>query len=306
VLNVQSFHPEGRENETVFERISNSFALARSSWHVLKTDKKLVLFPMVSGIACLVVLASFLIPMAILAQNGQVKLDDNNQPPPWTWLVLFAFYFCNYFVIVFCNAALISCALMRFNGQEPTLGDGFRAAASRLPQIFAWALVSATVGILLKALENLHEKVGEVISFVLGTAWTVITYFVVPVLVVEKVGPFAAIGRSLQILRKAWGEALVGGIGLGLFKFLLFLPVLLLLIAGVVLLVMSAGAQPMLTVGLVVLGLGLVSLLVFAAVSAALDTIFLAALYQFAAFDKVPDGFNAGTMRAAFQHKQPA
>jgi hypothetical protein len=291
----------------VFQRIANSFALARSSWQVLIHNKKLVAFPILSGIACLIVLASFFIPIAVLVANGTIPVDKNNpQAPWWMWVVLFAFYFCNYFVIVFCNAALVSCALMRFNGQEPTLGDGFRAAAARLPQILAWALVSATVGLILKAIENAHEKVGEIVSAILGTAWTVVTYFVVPVLVVEKIGPFAAIGRSIQILRKAWGEALVGGIGLGLFKFLLVLLGLLCLVPGIVILAISGGAVPMLITGGVVLGVGVLILLLLCAAGAALDTIFLAALYQYAAFDKIPEGFSAENMRGAFQPKQAA
>jgi hypothetical protein len=285
----------------MFERLSNSFALARSSWQVLTTDKKLVVFPLVSGLGVLLVLISFAVPMAVLALNGHIDLDKNNgQPPVWTYAVAFAFYFCNYFVIVFCNAALISCALMRFNGQEPTLGDGFRAAAARLPQILAWSLVSATVGVLLKVVENVHEKVGEIISFLLGTAWTIMTYFVVPVLVVEKVGPFEAIKRSLAILRKTWGEALVGGIGLGLFKFLLFLPGILLLGAGIALCV---AVQP-LALGLAVAGLAVLYLLGAGAAAAALETIYLSALYQFAAVGQVPAGFDAGTMRGAFQTKK--
>jgi hypothetical protein len=283
----------------MFERIRNSFALARSSWHVLRTDKKLVLFPFVSGLAALLVLVSFAIPLTILAAQGQIQLD-NGKPPVWVYPVAFAYYFCSYFVVVFCNSALISCALMRFNGQEPSIGDGFRAAAARLPQILAWALVSATVGVLLKLIENLHEKVGEFVSAILGTAWTVITYFVVPVLVVEKVGPFAAIRRSLQILRKTWGEALVGGIGLGLFKLLLALPAILLFLGGVALL--TTGAPPALGLGL--FGLALVYLLCFLAVAAALDTIFLSALYQYAAFEQVPSGFDAACLEGAFQHKK--
>jgi hypothetical protein len=284
----------------VFERIANSFALARSSWQVLIHNKKLVAFPILSGVACLIVLASFVTPLAILYANGVIKLDENNnQPPWWMWLVVFAFYFCNYFVIVFCNAALISCALMRFGGQEPTLADGFGAAAARLPQILAWSLVSATVGVLLKVVENAHEKVGQIISALLGTAWTIMTYFVVPVLVVEKVGPFEAIKRSLAILRKTWGEALVGGIGLGLFKLLLFLPGLLLLAVGIALCVAVH-----LAVGLTVAGLAVLYLLGAGAAAAALDTIYLSALYQFAAFGQVPAGFDAGTMRGAFQRKK--
>src|SRR5947209_5448722 len=187
----------------MFDRMSNSFALAKSSWHVLLTNKKLLIFPFLSGLCCLLVMASFIVPVVIAANNGAFNNVQNNggQPPIWVYPVSFAFYFCNYFVIIFFNAALVSCALMRFNGEEATLGDGLRAAGSRLPQILAWALVSATVGLILKLIESANERVGQFVSAILGTAWTVITYFVVPVLVVEQVGPFAAIGRSLSILR---------------------------------------------------------------------------------------------------------
>ena len=286
----------------MFERIANSFALARSSWQVLRTDKQLVLFPVVSAVGVLVVLASFAIPLVALAVGGQINLQQfqGGPPPWWSYVVAFAFYFCNYFVIIFCNAALISCALMRFNGQEPTLGDGFRAAGARLPQILGWALVSATVGLLLKIVENVHEKVGEVISAILGIAWTILTYFVVPVLVVERVGPFQAIRRSIQLLRKAWGEALVGGIGLGFFKFLIALPGLALLVVGFI--VMGAAGQ--LALGLVLAAVGVIYLLGAAAVGAALDAIFLGALYQYAAFDAVPAGFDRSTIEHAFERKK--
>jgi hypothetical protein len=287
----------------MFERISRSFDLAKSSWHVLRTDKKLVLFPIFSGIGVLIVLASFITPVIILVAGGQIKIDqmgDNGKPDWWVYPVTFAFYFCNYFVIVFCNAALVSCALMRFNGQEPTIGDGFRAAGARLPQIAAWALVSATVGLLLKVIENVHEKIGAIVSALLGTAWTVVTFFVVPVLVVEKVGPFAAIGRSLSLLKKAWGEALVGGFGLGLFKLLLLLPGILALVAGGAL---CAAVQPI-GLGLAVVALAVLYLLAASVACAALDTIFLAALYQYAAFEKVPEGFDRGSMEGAFTKKK--
>jgi hypothetical protein len=285
----------------MFERIGHSFALARSSWDVLRKDKQLVLFPVISGIGCLLVLISFAAPLIALIAGARLELQDQNGNPAWwTYPVLFAFYFCNYFVIVFCNSALVSCALMRFGGQEPTLGDGFRAAFSRLPQIAVWSLVSATVGVLLKVLENAHERVGEFISAILGTAWTVLTYFVVPVLVVEKVGPFQAIRRSVELLKKTWGEALIGGIGLGLFKFLLMLPGILLLVAGVAICV---SVQPV-AIGLILVGLALLYLLGMSAVTAALDTIFLGALYQYAAFQSVPAGFDSGAIEGAFQRKK--
>ncbi len=286
----------------MFDRISRSFELAKSSWNVLRTDKKLVLFPIFSSIGVLIVLVSFIAPLAVLIAGGHIKIDqqvDAGQPAWWVYPLTFAFYFCNYFVIVFCNAALVSCALMRFNGEEPTVGDGFRAAGARLPQILAWSLVSATVGLLLKVIENAHEKIGEFISAILGTAWTVITFFVVPVLVVEKVGPFAAISRSVALLKKTWGEALIGGFGLGVFKFLLILPGFLVLAGGIALCVT---VQPI-AMGLSVVAIGILLLLAASAMGATLDAIFLTALYQYAAFEKVPEGFDRQCIEGAFMRK---
>ena len=225
-------------------------------------------------------------------------VQDGGQVPVWVYPLAFAVYFCNYFVIVFCNAALISCALVRFGGETPALADGFRAAASRLPQILAWSLVSATVGVLLKVVENAHEKGGELISALLGTAWSVVTYFVVPVLVVEKVGPLQAVRRSVTILKATWGEALVGHWGIGFFVFLLILPGILLLIAGGVL------CAKVLPAGLALVALGVVWLLAASAAGSALNTIFLSALYQYAAFDQVPAGFEADELAGAFTSKK--
>jgi hypothetical protein len=283
----------------MFDRIANSFALARSSWQVLRTDKQLIVFPIVSGIGCFLVLLSFALPFVVHPQwldfmNGNA---GNRQPPPWAYVVAFAYYFCNYFVIVFCNAALISCALVRFNGEQPSLGDGFRAAASRLPQILAWALVSATVGLILKIIENAHEKAGQFVSALLGTAWTVLTYFVVPVLVVEKLGPLDAIKRSMSILRKTWGEALVGNWGIGLFILLLMLPAILIFAVALGLFGVAPAAGGAAIV-LAVLYLALAS-----AAGSALHGIYLGALYQYAAFNRVPDGFERSTMEGAFRRK---
>jgi hypothetical protein len=280
----------------MFERIKNSFALACSSWRVLRTDKKLVLFPVLSGIACVLVVISFVAPFLLWPNT----LDNLQEKAPWALAVIgFAFYFINYFVIIFFNSALVSCSLVRFNGEEPTVGNGLRAATARLPQIVAWALVSATVGILLKAIENSSEKVGQWVSAILGTVWSIMTYFVVPVLVVEKVGPFAAVGRSVAILKKTWGEALVGHLGVGLFIFLLALPGILVLFGAVALI----AAEKAVALGLLLLVLGILYLLAVSAVGAALQGIFVSALYHYAERNEVPNGFEPNTMKSAFAPK---
>src|SRR5579859_817357 len=187
------------EADPMFDKLSNSFALAKASWNVLLSDKKLLVFPIVSGLCCVLVMATFAAPFLFKPQLLDFLGDNEGiNPPIWVYPVAFAYYFCNYFVVVFCNSALITCALIRFNGGEPTLADGFRAAWSRLPQIAAWAVVAATVGLILKAIENSNDKVGRFISGLLGVAWSVLTFFVVPVLVVEKVGPIQAVKRSVE------------------------------------------------------------------------------------------------------------
>src|SRR5712664_632530 len=106
----------------MFDRFFTGFSAARSCWEILREDKKLLLFPLISGIACLVVLLSFLLPLAVIQPQALMVLFDDDpraaagQVPWWAWLLLFAFYFCNYFVIYFFNAALIHCALFRFRG----------------------------------------------------------------------------------------------------------------------------------------------------------------------------------------------
>src|SRR5262249_35476691 len=133
----------------------------------------------------------------------QVVFDDGQIPnDPVAYVILFAFYAVNYFVIVFFNSALVACAIIRFKGGEPTVSDGLRAASNRLPQILAWALVSATVGIVLRTLESRSEKLGQIAAALVGAAWSIATYFVVPVLVVERVGPVEAVQRSFAVLRK--------------------------------------------------------------------------------------------------------
>lgn len=285
----------------MFDKIARSWSLSMSSLDILRKDKKLVIFPIMSGLGCILVFAAFVAPFvldpSLLEWLGKDNANGDKQTPLWVYPVLFAFYFCNYFVIVFCNSALIGCAILRFNGEEATVGDGFRIACSRLPQILAWALVSATVGLLLKLIENAHEKVGEVISAILGTAWTVITFFVIPVLVVEKVGPIDAIKRSVSLLKKAWGEALIGNLGISLLLFLLLLPGILLGVLGY----LALSASPVL--GCVILGVAAIYFLLWAAVGPTLNGIFVAVLYQYAAFQQVPEGFDRNVLEHAFGKK---
>src|SRR5690606_28247582 len=281
----------------MFDRISNGWALAKQSWEVLKLDKELLLFPLISGIACLLVLASFAVPLystdyfqTVMNEGAQETGQD-----PIAWVILFAFYFVNYFVIVFFNTALIACAIIRFRGGDPTVADGLRAASNRLPQIAAWALVSATVGIILRAIESRSERAGQFVAALVGGAWSIATYFVVPVLVVEKVDPITAVKRSFAVLRKTWGEALSANFGIGLFTFGGILLALVPLVLGGY--AFSSGMTALGVAGVVI---GIVGMITVSLVSSALNSILLGALYLYAADGEVPQQFEAGILRDAF------
>jgi hypothetical protein len=254
-----------------------------------------MVFPLLSGLACILVLASFALPL--WSAGGLDFLNDEGQVPtnPLVYVVLFAFYFVNYLVIVFFNAALISCAMIRFHGGDPTLGDGFRSACARLPQIVGWALVSATVGVILKIVESQSEKFGAIVAGLLGMAWGVMTYFVVPVLVVEQVGPIEAVKRSTGILRKTWGEALTANITIGPIVFVAYLLAMLPAVAG-----FALG-----TTVTMILGVGLTALLwiVIALAAAALQAIVLAALYLYASEGKAAAEFDEQALSGAFRRK---
>jgi hypothetical protein len=284
--------------------------LLQQSWSVLKKDKELLVFPALSGIACLLVAATFVLPFLVAPGLVDTMFGVNPQaaqPNPNAdvvrqvlWVVLtFLFYFLNYFVIVFFNTALVSCAIIRFRGGDPTVMDGLQAAGARLPQIAAWALLAATVGIILRAIEERAGAVGKIVTGILGLVWSVVTYLVVPVLAVEKLGPIEALKRSSQLLLNCWGEGLVGNLGLRLIGFLLMLPGFF-----VILLAVYAGfATQSLIVG-IGLGLsGVIYLVILSIVLSALEQIFVAGLYIYAAEHRVPDGFDEDLLRTAFRRK---
>ncbi len=279
----------------MFERISRGIELTRQSWHVLQEEKTLLVFPLLSGIACGLVLVTFAVPVWASGYAAGV-LDEGRLPQdPVAYALLFLFYFVNYFVIVFFNSALVRCAIIRFHGGDATVADGLNAAVSRLPQIAGWALVSATVGVILKAIESRSERLGQLAAGLLGAGWAIATYFVVPVLVVEGVGPITAVKRSFAILRKAWGESLVAQFSIGLVVFVASLVAILPAVVGIAL------ANPVsIAIGVAVTA---VLLIIISLVSAALGTIILAALYLYAAEGQVPKQFDEQLLRAAYGHK---
>ena len=266
----------------MFERFERGWETASESLEVLRSDKELLIFPLMSGLASLLVIASFACPIWFTGYIETLKHQKEWWHEPLVWGISFAFYATNYFVILFFNSALTGCALIRFRGGDPTVNDGFQIALSRLPQIASWTLLGATVGMVLKALESRSDKVGEWISSILGIIWSVATFFVVPVLVVEGVGPIEAVKRSSKVISAKWGESFVADLGLGLMAFIAMIPCFIMLWLGVVLMASENQLLPVTLIGLAIIGMVLISL-----ASSALDVIARTGLYIQAVDEKV-------------------
>jgi hypothetical protein len=285
-------------------RIARGWELVKESWGVLRKDKELLIFPVLSSLACLLVVISFVAPLiampdvtARLFAKQQVDQDLTNRVV--AFLIGFAFYFVNYFVVVFFNVALVSCAIIRFKGGDPTVGDGLRAAASRLPQILAWTALAATVGMILRALEERLSLLGKIVVGLIGVAWSIAIYFVVPVLAVERLGPVAAVKRSAQVLSRTWGESLVGNLSMGGIGLLLALPGIAVLMGSV-----FVGAYfDSMWIAIIIGALGLVYLVLLSIVLTTLQQVFLAGTYLYAAEGQIPRGFSEDLVRSAFRKK---
>lgn len=285
----------------MFESLARSWEYAKISYGVIWENKQLVIFPIISSVATVLVMASFLVP---LWSSGMIERMTSDDPAKTVsnaalYSILFAFYFCNYFVIVFFNSALTACAMRVINGEQPTVGDGLAVAMRRLPQILAWAFVSAIIGVILQIIENANEKAGRFISAILGSAWTAMTYFVIPVIVVDGVGPVEAFKSSVGTLKKQWGTALVGGFSLGFLGLLVIIPIVL-ISAGLIWL----ATQSMGTTGIIAaIVVGAVLFAIGMAVNSAAGVVFKALLFNFATNRSLPQGIDASHFGDAFVSK---
>jgi len=240
----------------------------------------------------LLVAATFLIPIIGL------RLFEGGHMGPLGFVVGFLFYVCQYFVIFYFNVALVGAAMIRLEGGDPTVADGLRIAKGKIGVILGYAAIAATVGIILKAIQERAGFLGKIVVGLIGAAWTVATFLVVPVLVAQDVGPVDALKESVSLLKKTWGENLIGTGGIGLAFGLIVFAVML---VGAILAVASSAISPYLAITFGVITV--LAVLMLSVIQAALSGIYSAALYRYAVDGQAPAGFESGALQIAFKAK---
>lgn len=280
----------------MFEKFAQSWSLVKASASVLRSDKELLIFPLLSAISCILVGATFFVP-AMFA--GMFSGLDREHMSPLFYVFMFAFYVVQYFVIIFFNSALIGAAMIRLNGGDPTVADGFRIAMSKLPAILGYAIIAATVGVILRALQERAGFIGRFVIGLIGLAWTVASFLVVPVLVTQDIGPIDAVKRSAELLKKTWGQNLIGTAGIGLVFGLGFF-VLVIIGGGLIALAVSSGILAITITAIVAV---VVVLLLLILIQAALQGVYAAALYRYATEGDAGQGFDNSMVASAFKVK---
>ena len=271
----------------MFERISRSIELVKMSWRILMEDKKLLAFPIMSGVVMLIVIATFILPL--IFSEGALSLATNSVGGI---ILLFLFYLVSSFVVIFFNVGLISCVHAQLQGNTMTVREGLSAAGTHVAPILAWAIIAATVGVILRLIEDRAGTLGQIAAGLVGGIWSLITIFVVPVLVFEEKGVFDAMKGSLGLFKKTWGESAVGSLSIGLVFVAIgivgFLLVLATLMLNNILVIYAA------------ISLFIILVAILAILASAMQGIFVVALYIYAKTGQVPAAFNRELVEGAF------
>jgi hypothetical protein len=260
----------------------------KMSWGVLMKDKELIFFPIFAAIGLGVLLAIF---FGLGTAFGTLDRFASETDPANLGDIIFVvfFFFCSYFITIFFNAALISAALERLRGGDPNVSSGLSHALSHIHTILGWAIIAATVGLVLMLLRSRSNNfLTRLVIDMIGGAWEFMTFFVVPVLVSEGLGPVAAIKRSASLIRQTWGRQITASFG---FMLVYVLAALL-------------GILPAILFGLIepVAGIAVGLITVSAAMGAvqAMEGIFKAALYEYALGER-PAEFDLRTLQTAYR-----
>lgn len=270
-------------------RISRGWALAKRSWQVLRSDRSLIWFPIISAIASLGAAALIFGPAAA------VYSTDSSEVVLVVAGIIGAYVLT--FIAVFFNTALAAAAAQSLAGRDTSLSDGFKAARGRMSTIIQWALAQGTVGLALQALEAWvgDSLPGRIVAGLVNFAWSAATFFVIPIIALEGVGPREALRRSVSVLRKRWGEGVVGTVSIGgVVMLVVILPVLALGGLGYSMLDTAEGFG----IGLIVVAAAI--LVAGMVVAGTLNSIFRVALYQYATQEQAPAGFDVDALQSAF------
>jgi hypothetical protein len=272
--------------------LSDSWRLTRASFRLISEDRALLVFPVVAGLSIVGVVGLLIAGEYWLVSPNVVGGGSPSSPAGLLAITLFvAAYVAMAFISVYCTAALVGAATLKLDGRQPTAADGWKVARARIGRLTIWALVTATVGLVLLGFERRVGGVaGAAVGVVGGLAWSILTYFMIPVLLYEDQPPIPALKRSGHLFVTTFGRTLASNLVLGLLLAVGIIGAGILVIFG--LLSVFAGN---LAAGFGLIGFAIGFVVIIAVIGSAAEGILRAALYRYARTGKIdPDLMPSG------------
>ncbi|MCA1810427.1 MAG: DUF6159 family protein [Halobacteriales archaeon] len=279
-------------------RFANSWAITKASLRVVSQDKELLVLPILSFLASVMAFAAVVGVGFGAGVLPELTLADGSLNLPGVLLAA-ALYLALAFVQVFFGAAVVAGASERLAGGNPTLGTSLRAASHRAGRLFVWSIFVAVVNLLLQMLRERGGQAGRLAAGLGNLAWSLATYFMIPVLLFENDPVMKSVGRSGSLFKKTWGETVIGNGGVGL-VFTLLSFALIVLGFFLVQAVYPAGG---LAAALPIIALVLFAVLLLATLQSVLGGVYKAALYRYATTGQIAGGFEPTQLQAAFVPK---
>lgn len=306
-------------------RIVRSWQLFRSSTRVIASHRKLLVFPLITSALSLVLLAFFLLPplaALLLPQpdhswlqafvekmNAAGQHPASEQPRVLSNAVTVAslgyaaaIYLVSMFAATFCNVAFYNEILKALAGESVSVRAGFAFARRRIKSIFYWSLFAGAVGLVIRGLEERFGWVGKIVLGLIGVVWSVASVFAIPVIIREEnSNPLTMLRHSAALLKKTWGEGLVGYVGFALLSWAMLLGSAIFFI-GIALLSTQLAQPLMLAVPAAIIWLLVV--LAISYVANVASSVYRGALYVYASEGVIPEAYTAEQLDAAWKVKK--
>jgi hypothetical protein len=282
-------------------RFKASRMIVSSSWNIMKKDKEMLWFPVLSSICGLLIIISVFLAYFFVfggdlksfsSSRDEAEKQFNSAFP----IMALIMYFLIFFVTTFFQSAIVSIVKGRIGGQDLTFKDGLNNAFKHIGKIVLWSLLAASVGVILQTIAERSKIIGKIVVWVLGSLWSILSFFIIPILIIEDLSLKDSLKKSAAIIKKTWGEAIVINVGLGLYFVVLALLGSVLFLATI-----FTGYPPIILIGFLLIVLYIVGL---AVVFSALDTVYKVVLYQYADTGSVPEGFSPEVLQYAFKPKK--
>ncbi|WOF17190.1 hypothetical protein F1737_11120 [Methanoplanus sp. FWC-SCC4] len=284
----------------MFESIGKGWRLFKETFAILSREKSLILYPVISGIIILLILGLLFIPLLFISGTTGINPENMGITGYVIWiLVLFVIFLVVSFVSSFFKAGIVFNATEVIKGNDPAFKDGINAALSKTGSLFVWALIAATVGIVLSLLRESDNPLGRMVTEILvgiaGAVWNLVTFFVIPVMIFEDKAPFPSIKESWELFKKTWGETVIAGFSFGI----VFIPAFLLMAASFLSVIVAPFEVFAGMIALTIIVFALTSVIV-----SALQGILVALLYHYAKTGEISSLVERELIEGAFVEKK--